>query len=151
MEEKADTTVAARADWHQPTPLSETNRQYFTINLIWSLILSRLRYLSKQRSNLKGQITSKANCQDMNSSKKWTYEFVFTTMRCVFLCFLEEIEDSKKSFRNYLIFSKEEKVDKIVAQMKILWNIHVEFYKWASQSKPSPLNTFPSSNNQIWA
>ena len=27
-------------------------------------------------------------------------EFVFTTMRCVFVCFLEEIEDTKKTFRN---------------------------------------------------
>ena len=28
----------------------------------------------------------------------------FTTMRRVFVCFLEEIEDSKKAFRNYLTF-----------------------------------------------
>ena len=32
-------------------------------------------------------------------------EFVFTTMRCVFVRFLEEIEDSKKAFRNYLTIS----------------------------------------------
>ena len=31
-------------------------------------------------------------------------EFVFTTMRCVFVCFLEEIEDTQKTFRNYLTF-----------------------------------------------
>ena len=48
----------------------------------------------------KGQIISKANCQAMNSSKKRTNEFVFTTMRHVFVRFLEEIEDTKKSFRN---------------------------------------------------
>ena len=41
----------------------------------------------------------------MNSSKKQTNEFVFTTMRCVFVRFLEEIEDTKKTFRNYLTFS----------------------------------------------
>ena len=29
----------------------------------------------------KGQIISKANCQALNSSKKWTNEFVFTTMK----------------------------------------------------------------------
>ena len=46
----------------------------------------------------KGQLISKSNCQATNSSKKRTNEFVFTTMRCVFICFLEEIEDTKKRF-----------------------------------------------------
>ena len=50
----------------------------------------------------KGQLISKANCQAVNSSKKQTNEFVFTSMRRVFVRFLEEIEDSKKAFRNYL-------------------------------------------------
>ena len=53
----------------------------------------------------KGQLISKANCQAEDSSKKRTNEFVFTTMRRVFVCFLEEIEDTKKTFRNYLTFS----------------------------------------------
>ena len=44
---------------------------------------------------------SKANCQVMNSSKKWRNEFVVTSMWCVFVRFLEEIEDFKKVFRNY--------------------------------------------------
>ena len=48
----------------------------------------------------KGQLILKANCQPMNSSKKRTNEFVFTTMRRVFVRFLEEIEDTKKTFRN---------------------------------------------------
>ena len=48
----------------------------------------------------KSQLISKANCQAMNSSKKRTNEFVFTTMRRVFVRFLEEIEDTKKAFRN---------------------------------------------------
>ena len=52
----------------------------------------------------KGQLISKANCQAMNSSKKRTNEFVFTTMRRVFVRFLEEIEVTKKTFRNYLTF-----------------------------------------------
>ena len=47
----------------------------------------------------KGQLISKAN-----SSKKQTNEFIFTSMRPVFVCFLEEIEDSKEAFRNYLAF-----------------------------------------------
>ena len=41
----------------------------------------------------------------MNSSKKWTNEFVFTTIRRAFIRFLEEIEDIKKTFRNYLTFN----------------------------------------------
>ena len=53
----------------------------------------------------KGQLISKANCQAMNSSKKWTNVFVFTTMQCVFVRCLEEIEDTKKIFWNYLTFS----------------------------------------------
>ena len=46
----------------------------------------------------KGQLISKANCQAEDSSKKRTNEFIFTSMRHVFICFLEEIEDSKKAF-----------------------------------------------------
>ena len=46
----------------------------------------------------KGQLISKANCQAVNSSLKQMNEFVFTTMRRVFVCFLEEIEDTKKTF-----------------------------------------------------
>ena len=53
----------------------------------------------------KGQLISKANCQAVNSSKKRMNEFVFTTMRRVFVRFLEEIEDTKKTFRNYLTFN----------------------------------------------
>ena len=44
----------------------------------------------------KGQLISKANCQAVNSSKKQTNEFIFTTMWRVFVCFLEDIEDTKK-------------------------------------------------------
>ena len=48
----------------------------------------------------KGQLISKANYQAVNSSKKRTNEFVFTTMRRVFVRFFEEIEVIKKTFRN---------------------------------------------------
>ena len=48
----------------------------------------------------KGKLISKANCQAEDSSKKRTNEFVFTSMRRVFVRFLEEIEDTKKAFRN---------------------------------------------------
>ena len=43
----------------------------------------------------KGQLISKANCQAMNSSKKQTNEFIFTTMRRIFLYFLEEVKYQK--------------------------------------------------------
>ena len=46
----------------------------------------------------KGHLISKANCQVVISSKKRTNEFVFTTMRRVFVRFLEEIEDTKRHF-----------------------------------------------------
>ena len=48
----------------------------------------------------KVQLISKANCQAMNSSKKRTNEFVFTTMRRVFVRFLEEIRYTKTTVRN---------------------------------------------------
>ena len=48
----------------------------------------------------KGQLISKANCQAVNSSKKRTNEFDFATMRLVLVRFLEEIENTKKTFRN---------------------------------------------------
>ena len=41
---------------------------------------------------------SKANYGILNPSKKWTNKFVLTSMRLVFVCFLQEIEDSKKTF-----------------------------------------------------
>ena len=47
----------------------------------------------------------------MNSSKKRTNEFVFTTMKRVFVRFLEEIEDSKKTFQNYLTFKGEQRTE----------------------------------------
>ena len=38
----------------------------------------------------KGQLISKANCQAEDSPKKRTNEFVFATVRRVFVCFLGE-------------------------------------------------------------
>ena len=55
--------------------------------------------------DFKGQLISKTNCQAVSSSKIRTNEFVFTSMRRVFVPFLEEIEDSKKAFRNDLTFN----------------------------------------------
>ena len=46
----------------------------------------------------KGQLISKANYQPVNSFKKRTNEFVFTSMRRVFVRFLEESLARKKCF-----------------------------------------------------
>ena len=58
-----------------------------------------------QNPYFKGQLISKANCQAVNSSKKRTNEFVFTSMRRVFVRFLEESLARKITFRDYLTFS----------------------------------------------
>ena len=42
----------------------------------------------------------------MNSFKRRKNEFVFTTMRRVFVPFLEGIEDSKKAYQNDLTFNE---------------------------------------------
>ena len=46
----------------------------------------------------KGQLISKKNCQAEDSSKKRTNEFVFTSMRRVFVRFFEESSARKKTF-----------------------------------------------------
>jgi hypothetical protein len=45
----------------------------------------------------KGQLISKTNCQAEDSSKKRTNEFVFTSMRRVFVRFLDESSARKKT------------------------------------------------------
>ena len=45
---------------------------------------------------LKGQLISKANCQAKDSSKKRMNEFIFNSMRRVFVRFLEESSARKK-------------------------------------------------------
>ena len=74
----------------------------------------------------KDQLISKANCQVVNSSKKWTIEFVFTTMQRVFVCFLKEIEDTKKTFRNHLTFKLG---DKITRSMQAFISKKVVFFE----------------------
>ena len=64
--------------------------------MIWIKLLSK---------NLSSLGCASSNCQAVNSSKKRTNEFIFTSMRRVFVRFLEEIKDSKNAFRNYLTFS----------------------------------------------
>ena len=55
---------------------------------------------------LKGHLISKTNCRAKDSSKQRTNEFVFTSMRRVFVRFLEESSARKKTIRDYLTFRK---------------------------------------------
>ena len=71
----------------------------------------------------KGQIISKANYGILNSSKKGTKKFVFTTMRLVFVRFLEEIEDTQKTFQNYLTVNK-------LPCWTLLWQICAALTSW---------------------
>ena len=52
----------------------------------------------------KGQLISKRFLGSSISSKKRTNQFVFISMRRVFVHFLEEIDDLKKPFRNSVTF-----------------------------------------------
>ena len=54
---------------------------------------------------VKGHLISKANSQAEDSPKKRTNEFVFTSMRHVFVRFLGESSARTKKFRDYLTFS----------------------------------------------
>ena len=54
---------------------------------------------------LKGHLISKAICQAEASPTKRTNEFVFTSMRHVFVRFLGESLAKKKTFRDYLTFN----------------------------------------------
>ena len=78
--------------------------KYPTITFGKSTQSAKIFGIFGKKAIAKGQLISKANCHAVNSSKKRTNEFIFTGMRCVFIRFMEEIEDSKKAFRNYLTF-----------------------------------------------
>ena len=65
-------------------------------------------------------LISKTNCQAINSFKKQTNEFVSTSMRRVFVCFLEVIEDSNKTFQNYLTFKSSESCSPCPLRLPIL-------------------------------
>ena len=67
-------------------------------DFLWPLT-SRGHFFSKW-ANSKGQLILKWFLGSSISSKKRMNEFVFTSMRHVFVCFLEEIHDPKKPFRN---------------------------------------------------
>ena len=71
--------------------------------ITFNLHHSTTQYQSLKRVEIgiKGQLIFKSKLS-VNSSKKRTNEFVFTSMLRVCVHFLEEIEDSKKAFRNYV-------------------------------------------------
>ena len=63
--------------------------------MFWWLPLADLHHVCLTKRFPKTSIT-----KGQTKSKKRTKEFNFTTMRLVFVRFLEEIEDTKKAFRN---------------------------------------------------
>ena len=65
---------------------------------------SEYSHLYNKRGGGTGQLISKANCQAEDSPKKRTNEFVFTSMRPVFVRFLGESSARRKTFRDYLTF-----------------------------------------------
>ena len=68
------------------------------------LILSPIKFRQVRNHPFKGQLISKTNCHAEDSSKKRTNQFVFTSMRRVFVRFFEESSSRKKTFRDYLTF-----------------------------------------------
>ena len=82
----------------------------FGLHYVWAKILRVLR----------GQLNSKANCQAKDSPKKRTNEFVFTSMRRVFVRFLGESSAKKKTFRDYLTFNTAASKPKILSVICIL-------------------------------
>ena len=95
------------------------HRARIALRFIFNIRLMLCILLQWQSDNLlctyteeafKGQVILKGVLNSSISSKKQTKEFDFTTVihqinRLVFVRFLEEIEDTKKPFRNYLTFN----------------------------------------------
>ena len=67
-----------------------------------------MQFLKPLQHESKGQLISKGLFGILNSSKKRTKKFdlimYYTSGRLVFIRFLEEFEDTKKTFRNQLTF-----------------------------------------------
>ena len=81
----------------------------------------------------KGQLISKTNCHAMDSSKKRTNEFVFTTMRRVFVRFLEESLGLTICFRNYLTFSRSKSFGRFVLKVIVTRSWTVKTFVWSFQ------------------
>ena len=69
--------------------------------------------------------------------QKQTNEFVFTSMRCVFVCYLEEIEASKKEFWNYLTFKNAQ------PEIQIVKGIYNQYYGNSGLATTILIRIFP--------
>jgi hypothetical protein len=100
--------------------------------------------LEGRYTGYEGQLISKANCQAVNSSKKLTNEFVFISIRRVFVRFLEEIEDSKKAFRNYLTFT----IEPLILLKPFFTNLSFmdSFIDWITSSRYRNKNHTPDKD-----
>ena len=98
-------------------------------NIFWNLGIYRVSHIETDFLNWlwgiegpiffwfmmpKGQLISKANCQAEDSSKKRTNEFIFTSMRRVFVRFLEESLARKKCFEIIWPLSREHKKSQFI-------------------------------------
>ena len=77
--------------WHRHSSSASFSNFAYTTDTINMFLLFYIK-------SVKGQLISKANCHAMNSSKKRSNEFVFTTMRRVFVRFWKELKTPKKHF-----------------------------------------------------
>ena len=108
VEKQQKVTYIPQWGWPQRIKLSWTIYCYYVkwggSETYLCTIVTKSQNIQKKYLDSKGQLISKANCQAVNSSKKWTNVFVFTSIRRVYVRYLEEIEDSTKTFRNYRTF-----------------------------------------------
>ena len=79
---------------------SESQKEYEDFRSDSMTVCESLKLNFLYQDLTKGQLISKANPQVVNSTKKRTNEFIFTTMQRIFIRFMEEIEVNKKTFQN---------------------------------------------------
>ena len=77
-------------------------KTFLDLKIMWQWKVKNLEVVKFHPT--KGQLISKANWQAEDSPKKRTNEFVFTTMRRVFVRFLGESSAWLVCFRNLLTF-----------------------------------------------
>ena len=93
----------------------------------------RIFFLSEVAPGLlviKGQLISKRSSQAEDSPKKRTNEFVFTSMRRVFVRFLGKSSARKKSFWDYLTFNMYEKFILLKEQFDLIKTRKMNEIKW---------------------
>ena len=116
---------------HEPAIDSLTQIQRGFSNIHEKSILTFSSIYPVKSCPSKGQIISKQLLASSDSSKQRTNEFMFFCLTVLktnlFVCFLEESEDAKKFFRNYLTFRKRVKKTRWKRKIKSWF---IEFTPW---------------------